>query len=79
MKVRQRMDWAAGPLFAHWADGGGRSWAIDLHFGPEVEWSHTIAKQNRVELVEWSSKVEWSLWSRAIFLEVELSQTGPND
>ena len=57
-----------------------------LHNGPHrvegseplgsVEWSSL--KYDGVKLLEWSPKVEWNLWSRAAFLEVELSQTDPN-
>jgi len=70
--VGARLDGSTGPVLPHWAGGVEGSGPLEF-----MEWSSP--KHNGVKLLEWSSKVEWSLWSRAIFLEVELSQTGRND
>jgi len=56
--------WKWGSLnglpLAYWASGVERSGPLEF-----VEWSSS--KHNGVKLLERSSKVEWSLWSRAIF------------
>ena len=62
----------AGPRLAHSASGTNGTGLMRF-----MEWRSP--KHNEVKLLEWSSKVEWSLWSRAGFLEVELSQTDHNE
>ena len=60
-----------GPLLAYWASRANGTGLIGC-----VEWSSP--KHDGVKLLEWSPKMELSLWSRTIFLKMELSQTNPN-